>query len=82
MQNLDKKGINNPMYGKQKSTTTIAKLAKLIYVYKSSDFSFIGVYPTVECSKTFKIGNDTLKKYLNLKIPYKGKFYTRTKIHN
>ena len=43
--------------------------------------SFIGAYPTVECSKTFKMGKDTLSKYLKSGLPYKGKIYSRTKLH-
>ncbi len=43
--------------------------------------TYIGSYPTVECVKIFKIGRDTLSKYLKLGIPYKGKFYSRIKLH-
>ena len=83
MQKRDKKGINNPLrrpFGKKKSTITLAKLIKLVYVYNLEDMSLIGVYPTVECSKKFYIGKDTLSKYLRSGLPYKGKIYTRTKI--
>jgi hypothetical protein len=76
MQNRDKKGINNPMYGKKKSSITLAKITKLVYVYNAEDLSYIGEYSTVECSKTFKMGKDTLTKYLKLKLPYKGKIFT------
>jgi hypothetical protein len=33
MQVRSKAGINNPQYGVKKSTSTIAKLTKLVYVY-------------------------------------------------
>lgn len=65
----------------KKSPTTLAKLTKLVYVYKSEDMSLIGAYPTVECFKKFNIGKDTLSKYLRSGLPYKGKIYTRTKLH-
>lgn len=81
MQKRDKKGVNIPQFGKKKSPTTLAKLTKLVYVYKSEDMSLIGAYPTVECFKKFNIGKDTLSKYLRSGLPYKGKIYTRTKLH-
>jgi hypothetical protein len=34
-------------FGEKKSPTTLAKLTKLVYVYKSEDMSLIGAYPTV-----------------------------------
>ena len=80
MQKRDKKGINNPQFGKKKSAITLAKLIKLVYVYNSEDMFLIGAYSTVECSKKFKMGKDTLSKYLRSGLPYKGKIYTRTKI--
>ena len=40
---------------------------------------FIGAYPRI--SKTFKIGKDTLSKYLKSGLPYKGKIYSRIKLH-
>lgn len=80
MQKRDKKGINNPLYGTKKSAVTLAKLTKLVFVYNSNDLSYIGAYPTVECSKFFKIGKDTLSKYLKTGLPYKGKIYSRKKI--
>ena len=43
--------------------------------------SLIGAYPTVECFKKFSIGKDTLSNYLRSGLPYKGKIYTRTKLH-
>lgn len=52
----DKSGINNPMYGIKKSAETITKLQKLVYVYEYDTKKFISVYPTVLCSKEFKMG--------------------------
>lgn len=43
--------------------------------------TYIGSYSTVECAKTFKIGKDTLSKFLKLGIPYKGKIYSGIKLH-
>lgn len=42
---------------------------------------FIGVYPTLLCSKEFKIGKDTLTKYLNNGLPFKNKLFSRIKLH-
>ena len=70
MQKRDKKGLNNPMYGIKKSPATIAKLQKLIYVYEAESLKKIGVFSTVDCIKHFKMGKDTLKKYLNSKNPF------------
>ena len=80
MQTKDKTGINNPMFGKQKSQTTIKKLQKMVYVYNIENKKLIGTYPTVECSKFFKIGKDTLRKYINTNIPFKGKIFSHTKL--
>jgi group I intron endonuclease len=76
MKKIDRKGINNPMFGKIKSPATITKLQKLVYVYEADTFKFIGVFSTVECAKHFKMGKDTLIKYLNKKHPYKGKIFS------
>ena len=58
------------MFGTKKSPTTIAKLQKLVYVYEAETLKFIGVFPTVECIKHFKMGKDTLTKYLDSKLPF------------
>ena len=81
MQNKDKKGINNPMYGVIKSEATIAKLQKLIYVYEAETKNLINVLPTVECIKQFKIGKATIYKYLNTNISYKGKIFSDVKLY-
>lgn len=70
MQTRNKAGINNPNYGVKKSTTTLAKIIKLVYVYNSEDMNYIGSFPTVVCSKTFKIGKDTLSKYIKSGLPF------------
>lgn len=75
MQIKDKKGINNPQYNVVKSPSTIAKLTKLIYVYDSVTNSFLGAYSTVECSKHYNMGKDTLQKYLNTGQPFKGRLF-------
>lgn len=80
MQTRDKKGINNPMYGIKKSPATIAKLQKLVYVYEADTLKIIGVFSTVECIKHFKMGKDTLNKYLNRKLPFNGKIFSRVQL--
>jgi group I intron endonuclease len=80
MKNRNKKGINNPMFGIKKSAITVAKLTKLVYVYNSNDMSYLGAFSTVECSKSFKLGKDTLSKYLKTGLPYKGKIYSRIRL--
>ena len=40
----------------------------------------IGVFSTVECSKHFKMGKDTLTKYLNSKLPFKGKIFSSVQL--
>jgi hypothetical protein len=56
MQTKDRSESNNPLYGKVKSTLTIAKLTKLVYVYNNKDMSFIGEFFTINCSKKFNRG--------------------------
>src|SRR4029077_9625238 len=69
MQTRNKAGKINPNYGIKKSTSTLAKLIKLVYVYNSENMNYIGSFPTVVCSKTFKIGKDTLSKYIKSGLP-------------
>lgn len=80
MQTRDRKGKNNPMFGTVKSPATIAKLQKLVYVYEAETLKRIGVFSTVECSKHFKMGKDTLTKYLNSKLPFKGKIFSSVQL--
>ena len=80
MQTRNKKGINIPMFGIKKTPITIAKLQKLVYVYEVDTLKNIGVFSTVECIKHFKMGKDTLNKYLNRKQPFKGKIFSRVQL--
>lgn len=81
MQTKDRSGSNNPLYGKVKSALTITKLTKLVYVYNSEDNSFIGEYSTINCSKEFNMGKDTLTKYIKNGLPFKGKIFSRNKFY-
>ena len=90
MQNRDKKGINNPMFGTEKkhsvtygsrTAETLSKLHKLIYVYDYDTKNFIGYYSTVQCSKKFKMGKDTLYKYLNNGLPFKNKIFSKINLY-
>lgn len=79
MQTRNKRGANNPQYGVVKSPDTIAKLTKLVYVYNSIDNSLLGVYSTVGCSKHYNMGKDTLQKYINTGVPFKGRLFWNKK---
>ena len=81
MQKRNKSGVNNPLYGFVKSPSTIAKLTKLVYIYDAENMSYIGSYSTVECSKKFKMGKDTLSKYLLNGKPFKGRIFSRNMLH-
>ena len=81
MQLRCKIGKNNPQFGVIKSPETIAKLTKLIYVYDYETKHFLGSYPTVRCAKEFKMGKDTLKKYLKNGLPFKNKIFSLVKLH-
>ena len=80
MQNKNRSGENNPLFGKVKSPSTILKITKLVYVYNCLDMALIGEFSTVKCSKEFKMGKDTLKKYIDRGLPYKGKIFSRIKL--
>lgn len=81
MQVRSKLGENKPQFGVVKSAETIAKLTKLVYVYDSETKNFIGSYSTVRCTKEFKMGKDTLTKYLKIGLPFKNKLFSRVKLH-
>jgi group I intron endonuclease len=81
MQIRNKVGANNPQFGKIKSSETITKLTKLVYVYDFITKNFIGSYSTIQCSKEFKMGKDTLSKYLKKGLPYKNKLFSRIKLY-
>lgn len=59
------------MFRKIKSSRTIAKITKLVYVYNCLNISLIG--ELVNCSKHFNIGKDTLTKYIKNGLSYKSK---------
>ena len=44
--------------------------------------SHVGTFSTVQCIKGFKMGLDTLHKYLLSKKPFKGRIFSRVKLHN
>jgi len=73
---IDKSGENNPMFGKTKSEQTLAKLRKMIFVYDvTQNYKLLGVYPTVMCTRLFKLCNNTLKKRINNKEIHNGKYF-------
>lgn len=75
-QTRDKSGENNPMFGKTKPEQTLAKLRKMIFVYDvTQDYKLLGVYPTVMCTRLFKLCNNTLKKRVNNKEIHNGKYF-------
>jgi group I intron endonuclease len=82
MQLKDKKGFNNPLFGKIKSPSTLAKITKIVYVYNYLDLSLIGEFSTVNCSRKFKMGKDTLTKYIKSGLPYKGRIFSREKFNS
>jgi hypothetical protein len=57
------------------------KFTKIVYVYNCLDLSLIGEYSIVNCSKEFKLENDTLAKYIKSSLPYKGKIFSREKLN-
>jgi hypothetical protein len=81
MQFIDKKGSNNPNFGKIKSSSTLAKITKTVYVYNSLNMSLIGEFSTVNCIKKFKMGKSTLTKYTLNGLPYKGKIFSMKKLN-
>jgi group I intron endonuclease len=81
MQTCNKTGIYNPNYGNKKSVKTLSKITKLIYVYEYTSKNYIGQYSTVQCSKEFKMGKDTLTKYLKNGLPFKNKIFSRIKLY-
>ena len=74
-QKQDKFGPNKPQYNVIKSPETIAKLTKLVYVYDANTKKYLGAFSTVNCSKQFKMGKDTLTKYLASGQPFKGHIF-------
>ena len=86
MQNRDKSGILNPQFGIKKSTETLAKLTKLVYVYDYFTKNLIGTYSSAErvkCYNEFKMVKNTLPKYLKNGLPWpygKKKIFPRKKL--
>lgn len=81
-QKKDKFGPNNPQYGVKKSEETLAKLRRLVYVYDLNDNrKFLGSYGSVEFTRVFKIGHNTLTKYLKKDGKYKGFLFSREPLH-
>jgi len=75
-QTKDKSGENNPMYGKNHTQETLAKLKKMIFVYDvANNYKLLGVYPTVLCTRLFKISHNTLTKRINNQEIYKDKYF-------
>ena len=75
-QTRDKSGENNPMFGKIKSEMTLTKIRKMIFVYDvTQNYKLLGVYPTVMCSRIFKISNNTLRKRLYDREIHNGKYF-------
>jgi len=81
MQLKNRKGNKNPLFNKIQSPSTLAKNTKMVYVYNCLDMSLIGEYSTVNCSKEFKMGKDTLTKYIKNGLPFKGKIFSRAKLN-
>ena len=81
MQKRDKTGSNNPMFGKIKTLETIQKLVKPVFVYDIKTKEYLGEFSTVNCSKQFKMGRDTLLKYIKNGLAFKGKLFSRNKLH-
>ena len=69
MQKRDKSGSNNSMFGKRKTVETIKKLVKPVYVYDfntSAERELLGEFSTINCSKEFKMGKDTMPSGLEI----------------
>jgi group I intron endonuclease len=73
----DKSGSNNPMWRKTHSEETLNKMRKNVYVYDAISKELIKKYDSsVMVKKDFKMGYDTLKKYINSDKPFKGKIFS------
>jgi len=42
---------------------------------------YLGSYSTVDCARELKIGKETLQKYLKNGKAFKGKIFSRQKLH-
>lgn len=71
----DRKGSNNPMFGKEKSEETLAKVRKKVYVY-NSNVEFIKCYNSVGSAvEDLHIAAGTIKKYIDTGKIYKDKYF-------
>lgn len=70
----DKTGINNPQFGVVKSEHTLNKIRKVVYVYDNK-YTFLDKYGRVDCKLHFKIGYDTLRKYIDSGKIFKGHYF-------
>lgn len=70
----DKTGINNPQFGIIKSEATLNKIRKIVYVYDNKH-TFLAKYGRVACKFHFKIGYDTLRKYIDSGKTFKGYYF-------
>ena len=53
----------------------------MVYVYDSENKNLIGKFSTVQCCKQFKMGKDTLNKYIKNNLAYKGKFFSHIQLY-
>jgi hypothetical protein len=57
-------GAENPMYGKKKSESTLAKLSRFIYVYDlNDDTKFLGTFQQLNVAENLKCVIIRSKKY-------------------
>lgn len=56
-------------------------MVKPVYVYDFKNKEYLGKFSTVNCSKQFNMGKDTLSKYIKNGLPFKGKIFSRNKLH-
>jgi hypothetical protein len=72
----NKKGSNNPQFGYAKTENFLAKTRKMVYVYDiTNNYKLLGVYPTVVCTRTFKISYSVLIKTVKDGLIYKEKYF-------
>jgi len=78
-QQKDMRGPNNPQWGVVKSPSTILKISKKVFVYDALTGDLIHSFDkTAECKKSLKMSTDTLYKYIQNELPYKGMIFTRS----
>ena len=73
---IDKSGGNNPMFGKTKSTETLAKISKKVYVYDSNTKELVYCYDSYKLAvKNLGVSYKTIKNYIDTDRIYKNKLY-------